>query len=117
MRGSTSSLSGSYVQGGAAPFITKNPADYLPEDRGACFCDRFVSKLLDVHSRKKIDGIVEILPLFIQAVESEESKVIANWNIDKVFAEGMESAPSGTQASLDRDVHGALEPCRPALKW
>ena len=78
--------------------------------------DSLSTKLLDVRSRKKIDGIVEILPMFIQAVESEESKVIANRNIDKVFAEGMQSAPSGSQASLDRDVHGALEPRRPALK-
>lgn len=51
-----------------------------------------MSKLLDVHSRKQIDGIAEILALFIQAVESEVSKAIANRNINKVFAEGMKPA-------------------------
>jgi hypothetical protein len=56
--------------------------------------DAFLSKPPGVHLKTKIDGMAMIIPLFTQAGELEEGKKVADKDIDKVFAEWVEPAPS-----------------------
>ena len=58
--------------------------------------DGFLSKGAGVHLKTRIDGMAMIIPLFIQAGELEEGKTVADRDIDKVFAEWVEPAPSGS---------------------
>ena len=54
----------------------------------------FLGKPPGVHLKTKIDGMAMIIPLFTQAGELEEGKQVADGDIDKVFAEWVEPAPS-----------------------
>lgn len=56
--------------------------------------DAFLDKAPGVHLKTKIDGMAMIIPLFTQAGELEEGKKVADKDIDKVFAEWVEPAPS-----------------------
>jgi uncharacterized protein DUF6607 len=56
--------------------------------------DAFLGKAPGVHLKTKIDGMAIIIPLFTQAGELEEGKKVADADIDKVFAEWVEAAPS-----------------------
>lgn len=56
--------------------------------------DTFLSRPPGVHLKTKIDGMAMIIPLFTQAGELEEGKKVADADIDKVFAEWVEPAPS-----------------------
>jgi uncharacterized protein DUF6607 len=58
--------------------------------------DAFLSKPPGAHLKTKIDGMAMIIPLFTQAGRLEEGKTVADRDIDKVFAEWVEPAPSGS---------------------
>lgn len=54
----------------------------------------FLGEPPGVHLMTKIDGMAMIIPLFTLAGELEEGKQVADGDIDKVFAEWVEPAPS-----------------------
>ena len=56
--------------------------------------EAFLAKPPGVHLKTKIDGMDMIIPLFTQAGKLEEGKQVADGDIDKVFAEWVEPAPS-----------------------
>ena len=56
--------------------------------------DAFLAKPPGVHLKTKIDGMAMIIPLFTQAGELEEGRKVADEDIDKVFAEWVETAQS-----------------------
>ncbi len=56
--------------------------------------DAFLDKAPGLHLKTKIDGMAMIIPLFTQAGDLEEGKKVADADIDKVFAEWVERAPS-----------------------
>ena len=58
--------------------------------------DDFLSKPPGVRLKTRIDGMAMIIPLFTQAGELEEGKTVADQDIDMVFSEWVEPAPSGS---------------------
>jgi hypothetical protein len=54
----------------------------------------FLSRPPGVHLKTRIDGMAMIIPLFTQAGELEEGKTVADADIDKVFTDWVEAAPS-----------------------
>ena len=60
--------------------------------------DGFLSRPPGVHLKTKIDGMAMIIPLFTQAEELEQGKQVADADIDAVFAQWVEPAPTDRTA-------------------
>lgn len=56
--------------------------------------DRFLSRAPGVHLKTKVDGMAMIIPLFTQADDVQEGKMVADAAIAKVFADWVEPAPA-----------------------
>ena len=59
----------------------------------------FLSKPSGLHLKTKIDGMAMIIPLFTQAGQLEQGKPVADAEIDKIFAQWVEPAPTAGVAS------------------
>lgn len=56
--------------------------------------DGYLGRPSGLHLKTKIDGMAMIIPLFTQAGDIEAGKTVADAEIDKVFAEWTQPAPS-----------------------